>query len=76
MNSNKKISSKGAIDLITILALIGCYLSTDMEERHGESFRNGPEVANDFSWGTLHSIIVNCFYSPYNYSHMAALEVH
>ena len=57
MNNNKKISSKGVIDLITILALIGCYLSTDMEERHGESFRNGPDVASNFSWGTLHSIL-------------------
>ena len=57
MNSNKKINSKGVIDLITILALVGCYYSTDMEEKHGEAFRNGPEVANSFSWGTLHSIL-------------------
>ena len=57
MNNRKRISSKGVIDLITILALIGCYFSTDMEEKHGEAFRHGEGAVNDFSWGTLHSIL-------------------
>jgi hypothetical protein len=57
MIRNNKISRKGIIDIVTILALVGCFVSTDLEEKHGESFRNIQDVASDFSWGTIHSIL-------------------
>jgi hypothetical protein len=56
MNINRRISN-AVIDLITLLAMIGCWVSTDMEEDNRETFRNGMDVANNFSWGTLHSVL-------------------
>ncbi len=55
--SNKNKISKGVIDLITIVAMIGCWASTESAEGHRGQFRNEQDVANSFSWGTLHSIL-------------------
>jgi hypothetical protein len=61
MMSKKSRISKGVIDLITILAMIGCWVSTDMEKEGRETFRNGMDDVNNFSWGTLHSILSIAF---------------
>lgn len=57
MNMKKSISSKGVIDLITILAMIGCWISTDTVKGQRGQFRSEQDIANNFSWGTLHSIL-------------------
>jgi hypothetical protein len=55
INSNK--TSKGILDLITIIAMIGCWVSTDTAKGPREAFRNGLDDTNNFSWGTPHSIL-------------------
>jgi hypothetical protein len=55
MNINNKIS-KAIIDLLTIIAMIGCWASTDSVKGPRGQFRSEEEIANNFSWGTLHSI--------------------
>jgi hypothetical protein len=57
MNRKKSISSKGVIDLITILAMVGCWISTDTVKGQRGQFRSELDIANNFSWGTLHSIL-------------------
>lgn len=44
-------------DLITIVAMIGCWASTDTAKGPREAFINRLDIANSFSWGTLHSIL-------------------
>jgi hypothetical protein len=63
MNKNSRISKKGVIDVITILALIGCWASTDTVKEQRGQFRNAQDIATDFSWGTLHSILSIIFTS-------------
>jgi len=55
MSKYNKIS-KVIIDIITVFALTGCWVSTDSVKRHRGQFMTEQDVANDFSWGTLHSI--------------------
>jgi hypothetical protein len=57
MNNKKRISSKGVIDIIMILAMIGCWASTDTVKGQRGQFRNEQDIVNNFSWGTLHSIL-------------------
>jgi hypothetical protein len=61
MNRKIKISSKGVIDIITIVAMIGCWASTESVKRHRGQFRTELDVAGSFSWGTLHSILSMIF---------------
>jgi hypothetical protein len=44
-------------DLIIIAAMIGCWASSDTAKGPREAFRSNLDVANSFSWGTLHSIL-------------------
>lgn len=37
--------------------MIGCWVSTDTAKGPREAFRNEMDAANNFSWGTLHSIL-------------------
>lgn len=55
MDKRNKII-KGITDIVTILAMIGCWVSTDSVKGQRGHFRNELEVADNFSWGTLHSI--------------------
>jgi hypothetical protein len=57
MNNNSRSISKGVTGLLALLSMIGCWVSTDMGVKNGESFRNRSDVGNDYSWGTLHSIL-------------------
>jgi hydrogenase/urease accessory protein HupE len=57
MQKITRISWKGIIDLITIVAMIGCWVSTDTVKGHRGQFRNEQDIADTFSWGTLHSIL-------------------
>ncbi|MBK7131541.1 MAG: hypothetical protein IPH69_01555 [Bacteroidales bacterium] len=55
MNSISKIA-KGLIDIVTIVAMIGCWVTTESVKGHRGGSRSEQEIANSFSWGTLHSI--------------------
>jgi uncharacterized membrane protein YozB (DUF420 family) len=57
MNRKTEISSKGIIDLITIISMIGCWVSTETVKGHRGQFRTEQDFAGNFSWGTLHSIL-------------------
>jgi hypothetical protein len=54
-NTKNKKLSVALTDVILIAAMIVCFLSTKIEESHGER-GHGREFTNEFSWGTLHSI--------------------
>jgi|WetSurMetagenome_2_1015567.scaffolds.fasta_scaffold301635_1 hypothetical protein len=55
-NQGKNIH-KGLIDIIMILGLIGCSISSSVFEKSKEALRNGAKIEDVFSWGTLHCIV-------------------
>jgi hypothetical protein len=60
MIKNNKIT-KIIIDIFGIIAMIGCWVSTDTAKVSKGHFGNEQDIASSFSWGTLHSIVSIAF---------------
>jgi hypothetical protein len=58
MNSFKtKQISKGIVEIILLLTLVGCVISTQVFEESKEALRKGLNAEDVFSWGTSHCIV-------------------
>jgi len=56
-NGKYRKYSKGIIDIIMIVGLIGCILSLSVFEKLEEEFKKGAKIEDVFTWKTPHCII-------------------
>ncbi len=53
----KKTIGKGLVDITLLIGLVGCIISTSVFDKSKEALRNGANVADAFSWGSIHCIL-------------------